>query len=74
LRRKEDCDVICHLVYALVLPEPEYKPSVFSQYTTNQQVAIAIACKLGLPVISVDSRLRSMIGTAMPEAAIDKDC
>ncbi len=62
----------CSQGRVIVLPEPQYAPTIHLQGFVYPLVSSAIACKLRRPVRAVSLRLGAMHFTAMPETSIEK--
>jgi hypothetical protein len=56
-----------------MLEEPKDRPTSFSQRGVGLSISLDVADQLGLPVVPVGSGKLPVIGTPMPETAIDED-
>lgn len=57
----------------LVRPKAKHVPVGISQRLIDCSIALPVGCQLCLPILPVGAGQRAMVGTAMPEAAVDED-
>jgi hypothetical protein len=55
-----------------MLPDPDHLPARCGQQRVDARVSLSVALKLRTPILAVCLRHLSVLGTAVPEAAIDK--
>ena len=58
---------------AFMLPEPHNNPSGALERVGLLAVARGVPRQLRRPVLTIDTRLPTVFGAAMPEAAVDED-
>lgn len=57
----------------LVLPRPDYDPTIPPQGQRHLSISLAIPCKLRNPVVRIRLGSCPMNGAAMPEASVDEN-
>ena len=65
-------DVIGDACRGLVLPRPNHRPARCAKGVVDAFVASPIASQLRVPVAAIRPRSSAVLGTAMPEAAVDE--
>ena len=56
-----------------MLPDPDHRPARVLKNNISLTIPLDVSCKLGQPVVLVALRVGCVLGTAMPEAAVDED-
>lgn len=59
--------------WIVMRPKPKHVPAGISQRLVDRSIALSVGCQLRLPILPVGAGHGPMVGTAMPEAAVDED-
>ena len=56
-----------------MLPYPQHDPAKFGESAVGVSIASLVAREFGMPVLGVGPRWPTVIGTGVPQAAVDED-